>query len=75
MLLYYCIYYGSGQKYYTPDLEKMRFRWKMPPKSIGQFQSKSIGQGIILWNTTLKSAVPLENATEHPLGNATEHPR
>ena len=48
-----------GAKYYTPEITRVKFHWKMPLNIHWTFPVRSTGKVTILWNTT-------ENATENP---------
>ena len=64
-----------GATYYTPEITNMNIYWKMPLKSIGQFQWSSRGDVTILLTIPLTSDNNLENTTEYPLEYATGNPR
>ena len=54
-----------GAKYYTPELTKVKFHWKVPMNIHWQFPVKSTGKVTILWKMPLESEHPLENTTDN----------
>ena len=55
-----------GAKDYTPEITKVKFRWKMQLNILWELAVKSTGKVTILWKIPLTNEHLLENATDNP---------
>ena len=62
-------------EYYTPEVAKVKFRWRTPLEIHWKIPVIVHWKVTILWKIPPKCEIPLENTADNPLVNATEHPR